>query len=59
VLRVDDVIVSFDGVPILSPDALTAAIHPLKPGDRISLGIYRGNRAITISLTLGARPVGG
>ena len=32
-LQVDDVIVSFNGTAIQSPDDLTAAIHPLKPGD--------------------------
>ena len=58
-IQVNDVIVSFDGSAIQSPEALTAAIHPLKPGDRVSLGIYRGSRRTTVSVTLGARPGGG
>jgi S1-C subfamily serine protease len=58
-IQVNDVIVSFDGSDIQSPEALTAAIHPLKPGDGVSLGIYRGSRRITVSVTLGARPGGG
>ena len=58
-LRIDDVIVSFNGTPIESPDDLTAAIHPLKPEDRVSLGIYRGSRRLTVEVTLGARPTGG
>jgi S1-C subfamily serine protease len=59
VLQAEDVIVSFDGSAVQSPEALTAAIHPLKPGDRVSLGIYRGSRRMTVSVTLGARPVAG
>ena len=58
-VQVDDVIVSFDGSAIQSPEALTAAIHPLKPGDHVALGIYRGSRRMTVSVTLGARPGGG
>ena len=40
-LHVDDVIVSFNRTTIQSPDDLTAAIHPLKPGDRVTIGVYR------------------
>ena len=58
-LQVDDVIVSFNGVTIQGPDDLTAAIHPLRPGDRVTLGIYRGSRRLTVGVTLGARPSGG
>jgi serine protease Do len=58
-LQADDVIVRFNGTPITSPDALTAAIHPLKPGDRVTLGIYRGSRKRTVAVTLGARPSDG
>lgn len=58
-LLVDDVIVSFDGTPIQTPAALTAAIHPLSPGDRVHVGIYRGSTRMIIGVTLGARPSGG
>jgi serine protease Do len=58
-IQVDDVIVSFDGSAIQSPGALTAAIHPLTPGDHVALGLYRGSRRMTVSVTLGARPGGG
>jgi S1-C subfamily serine protease len=58
-LQADDVIVRFNAMPIASPDALTAAIHPLKPGDRVTLGIYRGTRKKTVVVTLGARPSDG
>jgi S1-C subfamily serine protease len=58
-LQVNDVIVSFNGTAVQSPSDLTAAIHPLKPGDRVSLGVYRGSNRMTVPVTLEARPTGG
>jgi S1-C subfamily serine protease len=58
-LQVNDVIVSLNGTTIQSPDELTTAIHPLKPGDRANVGIYRGGTRINVGVTLGARPSGG
>jgi S1-C subfamily serine protease len=58
-LQVDDVIVSLNGTPITSPDDLHAAIHPLNPGDRVALGIYRGSTKMTVNVTLGVLPAGG
>ena len=58
-LHVDDVIVSFNGTTIQSPDDLTAAIHPLEPGDHVTVGVYRGSRLMDVAVTLGARPLAG
>ena len=58
-LRVDDVIVTFNGTAIQGPDDLTAAIHPLKPGARVTIGVYRGSTLTDVGVTLGARPVAG
>ncbi len=58
-LQVDDVIVSFNGTSVQSPNDLTSAIHPLKPGDRVTLGVYRGSNRISVPVTLEARPSGG
>ncbi len=58
-LRVDDVIVTFNGTAIQGPDDLTAAIHPLKPGARVTIGVYRGSTLTDVAVTLGARPVAG
>jgi S1-C subfamily serine protease len=58
-LQVDDVIVSFDGKSIQSPGDLTTAIHLLKPGDHVVIGIYRGRNRMNVDVTLGARPSGG
>ena len=55
-LHVDDVIVSFNGAIIQSPQDLTAAIHPLSPGDHVVVGLYRGSRRLDVGVTLGARP---
>ena len=58
-LQVDDVIVSLNGTTITSPSDLHAAVHPLKPGDQVALGIYRGTARMTVSVTLGVLPAGG
>ena len=58
-LQVDDVIVSLNGAAVTSPSDLHAAIHPLKPGDRVALGIYRGSTKMTVDVTLGTLPAGG
>jgi S1-C subfamily serine protease len=58
-LQVNDVIVAFNSTSIQSPSDLTAAIHPLKPGTRVTVGIYRGATQRSVAVTLGARPSGG
>ncbi len=58
-LQIHDVIVSLNGTSIASPDDLHAAIHPLKPGDQVALGIYRGSTKLTVNVTLGSVPTGG
>ncbi len=58
-LQVNDVIVSLNGTTIQSPTDLTAAIHPLKTGDRVTVGIYRGSGRQNLSVTLGSHPSGG
>ena len=58
-LQVNDVIVSLNGTAITSPNDLHAAIHPLKPGDQVTLGVYRGGTKMTVSVTLGTLPAGG
>ncbi len=57
-LEVNDVIVSLNSTGIQSPDDLTSAIHPLKPGDRVTLGLYRGSDRMSVPVTLEARPTG-
>jgi S1-C subfamily serine protease len=58
-IRADDVIVTFNGSSIQTAEDLTAAIHPLSPGDHVRVGIYRGSAQQTIDVVLGASPSGG
>ncbi len=58
-LQVHDVIVSLNGTAVTSPTDLHNAIHPLKPGDRVTLGVYRGSTKMTVDVTLGSLPAGG
>jgi S1-C subfamily serine protease len=58
-LQANDVIVSLNGTAITGPDDLHSAIHPLKPGDQVALGIYRGSTKMIVNVTLGTLPVGG
>jgi S1-C subfamily serine protease len=58
-LQTNDVIVSLNGTTIQSPEDLTAAIHPLEPGDRVTVGIYRASHRLDVGVTLGTNPSGG
>lgn len=49
-----DIIVAVDGVPVSGSD-LSRMILERKPGDRVTLEVYRGERKITVDVTLGSR----
>ncbi|HWQ24580.1 MAG TPA: trypsin-like peptidase domain-containing protein [Gaiellaceae bacterium] len=51
-----DIIVSLNGKPIASIEELREAISAHKPGDRVTLGIYRGERKLEVQVTLGRQP---
>jgi S1-C subfamily serine protease len=52
-----DIIVSADGTSIGSSyGKLVSLIAKHKPGDKITLEIYRGNKKMTVTVTLGNRP---
>jgi S1-C subfamily serine protease len=51
-----DVIVGFDGKAVTSAASLTTAVGAAKPGDRATVTVWRGQRRMTISLTLGSTP---
>ena len=55
-IQAGDVVTSIDGNPITSWDDLTIALRSHNPGEKISLGVYRGSRQLTISVTLGTAP---
>ncbi|HEX8103376.1 MAG TPA: trypsin-like peptidase domain-containing protein [Solirubrobacteraceae bacterium] len=53
-----DILVRLDDQPIEDPDDLSAAIARYRPGDRVTLRIYRDGEARDVEVTLGERPVG-
>jgi membrane-associated protease RseP (regulator of RpoE activity) len=54
-LRVDDVVVEFDGHVVRGPAALTRRIHEREPGDRVTLKIIRDDSERTLDVELGRR----
>lgn len=52
-----DIIVSLDGRPISSIEQLREAIAAHKPGDKVSLGIYRDATKTGVTVTLGRQPL--
>jgi S1-C subfamily serine protease len=53
-LRQGDVITSFDGKAITSADQLATAIQAKSPGQKVSIGLYRGQSRLTVTATLGS-----
>jgi S1-C subfamily serine protease len=51
-----DLIVAIDGDPAQSQDALQRALNQKRPGDKIVLTIFRGNRTMKVTVTLGSAP---
>jgi putative serine protease PepD len=49
-----DVITTFDGVAVDSPDALVAAIQVRQPGDSVEIELDRDGRTVTVTAELGA-----
>ncbi|MDX6397884.1 MAG: hypothetical protein QOJ43_1292 [Gaiellaceae bacterium] len=51
-----DLIVAVDGRRVSSLEELRDALADHKPGDRVELGIYRGNERRSLAVTLGRQP---
>ena len=51
-----DIIVSADHQPVTSAEQLREAIARHKPGDKVSLGIYRNGKKKSVTVTLGNAP---
>jgi serine protease Do len=58
-LRVYDVIVAIDGQSIGRVGQMQQAIAMKRPGDRISVGVYRDGRPTTVEIRLGEAPLQG
>ena len=55
-LKAGDVITSFAGQTIQSPDDLTAAVAAKAPGDKVAVTYVRNGNAKTTQVTIGNRP---
>lgn len=53
-VEVGDVILKFDGDPIADAGQLSARVGVAAPGDRASLEIWRGGKAVTLGATIGS-----
>jgi S1-C subfamily serine protease len=51
-----DLVISADGVPLTSVDQLRDLIAAKRPGESISLEVYRGANKLTINVKLGRQP---
>src|SRR3984885_14721853 len=51
-----DLIIAIDGKPVDGQDALTRAMSQKRAGEMMVLTIFRGNRTMKVTLTLGSAP---
>ncbi len=51
-----DLIIAIDGNPVDGQDALRRAMNQKRPGDKMVLTIFRGNRTMKVTVTLGSAP---
>jgi serine protease Do len=54
-LKVDDVIVTFDGKKVLTIDDLGGALQKKKPGDEVKVEVQRGKEIVTLKMVVGNR----
>lgn len=55
-LQPGDVIVTFNGEDVTDWDDLTQDLRAQQPGAKVTLGVYRGSRQLTVDVTLGTAP---
>jgi S1-C subfamily serine protease len=51
-----DLIIAIDGNPVDGQDALRKAMNQKRPGEKMVLTIYRENRTMKVTMTLGSAP---
>jgi S1-C subfamily serine protease len=51
-----DLIIAIDGQPVDGQDSLRRALNQKRPGEQISLTIFRGGRTMKVNVTLGSAP---
>jgi serine protease Do len=57
-IKVGDVILEFDGVPIVDAGQLSARVGAAAPGDKATLEIWRGGRSLSLAATIGNAAIG-
>jgi len=55
-LKVGDVIVQIDNIPVTNVQSLGNALLSKSPGDTVAVKIYRGSQQMTVNVTLGELP---
>jgi putative serine protease PepD len=55
-IRIDDVVIAIDDVPITGQAGLVATIRDRAPGDSVHVDLVRGGAPLTVVVTLGDRP---
>ncbi len=55
-LKSEDIIVGINGQKVTNFDELSEVLKQFKPGDQITVNIYRGNKKLDVPLTLGEMP---
>ena len=53
-LQVGDVIVEFDGAPVLDAGQLSARVGTARPGQKVSLELWRDGKRVDVTATIGA-----
>jgi serine protease Do len=56
-LRAEDVIVAIDGEPVGYTAELQAEIAEHRPGETVTVTVYRGGRAVDVDVVLGEAPI--
>ena len=51
-----DIIVAIDGAPVTSPERMRAILARKRPGDKIEVEVYRGDRRMKLTVKLGRAP---
>jgi S1-C subfamily serine protease len=52
-----DIIVKIDGVTVTSVEQLRSLVEQKQPGQTVQLGIYRGDKTLTLRVKLGRQPL--
>lgn len=54
-LKAGDILLTFDGKEVDSPDAVRKLLKKKKPGDKVEVTARRGTETVTVTVTLGKR----